>query len=375
MKKSLVACLCLALVFALAAPVEAALSKSAGASGAASATVGAPVLLYDQTNNPAGNGVPDQDFEAAFNTYDAEAADDFVVTAPGWTIEQVNTVGTTGTPGGATVSISFHANSPGGGDPDLPGAAVAGCSYTGVVPVDTLGSFAITLPTPCVLAPGTYWVRQFVNQNFGSFGQHFWSNRSTQTGSEGVWRNPGTGFATGCTTFTPQTVCGVGGGASPDLLFQILGQLGGLDADVELSKSGSAVGDTVTFTLTATNNGPNGATGVVVTDNLPAGLTYVSNDCGGVNTPPFTWNIGNLANGATVVCNITMTADAPGDFNNTASIASTSPDPSSVNNIANATVGVDPEGPPAIPTLSGAGLAALLALIAVAAVVALRRRS
>lgn len=373
MKKTVVACACLALLLVVAAPAQAALSKAAGATGIAPVVTGPLVLLYDQTSSPSGNGAPDQDFEAAFNAYDSEAADDFVVTAPGWTIQQINTIGTTGVAGSSTVDLNFHLNSAGGGDPDLPGAVVAGCSYLGIVPTDAAGSLTIVLPTACVLAPGTYWVAINVNQNFGTNGQHFWSNRTVQAGSEGVWRNPGGGFATGCATFTPQTICGVGGGASPDFLFQVHGELGGLDADVELTKTGSAVGDQVTFTLSVTNNGPNDATGVVVTDNLPAGLTYVSDDCGGVNTPPFTWNIGNLANAATVVCNITLTADAPGEFFNSASVASTSPDPTSINNIDDVTVGVDPAGPPAIPTLSGAGLAALLALIAVAALVAMRR--
>ena len=36
------------------------------------------------------------------------------------------------------------------------------------------------------------------------------------------------------------------------------------------------VGDSVTFTVTFTNNGPDTATGVQVTDLLPAGLTFVS---------------------------------------------------------------------------------------------------
>lgn len=212
----------------MAGAADAAMVKNAGHAGVIPPGIRAPAaVLYSQLDNPSGNGVPDQDFEAGFDTYDSIAADDFVVTdASGWTIQQVSTVGTTGTAGGATVNVTIHANSVGGGDPDLPGAAE--CTYTGLTPADTTGSFVITLPTACVVGPGTHWVSIQTNQNYGTYGQHFWSNRTTQTGSESVWANAGNGFATGCTAFTPTTTCGVGGGTNPDLLFQLDGVLGGL---------------------------------------------------------------------------------------------------------------------------------------------------
>ena len=51
-------------------------------------------------------------------------------------------------------------------------------------------------------------------------------------------------------------------------------------ADLALTKTVSDptpnVGDTITFTVTLTNTGPDAATGVQVTDLLPAGLTFVS---------------------------------------------------------------------------------------------------
>ena len=57
----------------------------------------------------------------------------------------------------------------------------------------------------------------------------------------------------------------------------------------------------VTFTVTATNNGPAAATGVTLTDLLPAGLTFVSATPSGSTTYNSTtglWTIGNLSNTA-----------------------------------------------------------------------------
>lgn len=370
----------LLLLLVAATPAAAAFNKSANVSGAVppGGGEGVPVLLYDQTSNAAGNGAPDQDFEAAFNAYDSQGADDFVVTDPnGWDVEQVNTVGTTGTAGGSTVSVTFHSNSAGGGDPDLPGAAVAGCSYSGIVPVDTLGSLAITLPTACSLPQGTYWVAIQVNQNFGTNGQHFWSNRTVQSGSESVWRNPGNGFATGCVAYTPQTTCGVGGGASPDFLFQILGQVGQPQADLQILKTGLAPSPgTAEYTITVTNNGPSPATGVVVTDTLPAELAYVSDDCGGSNNPPWTWNIGNLGAAASVSCTISLNVVTAGAVVNTATVTGNETDPTPGNDSSQATIVVElGQSVLEIPTLGQYGILALLALLATTALLRLRRRA
>ena len=71
------------------------------------------------------------------------------------------------------------------------------------------------------------------------------------------------------------------------------------------------VGETVTYTinvLTGVETDP--ATGVVVTDTLPAGLTFVSATGGGVwdaNTRTVTWNVGNLASGDQFTATVTAT--------------------------------------------------------------------
>ena len=68
-------------------------------------------------------------------------------------------------------------------------------------------------------------------------------------------------------------------------------------------------------------------------DPLPAEVTYVSDDCGGTNTPPWSWTIGNLAAGASVVCNITVSINPapPASISNTATVTGTTADPSPAN--------------------------------------------
>lgn len=87
--------------------------------------------------------------------------------------------------------------------------------------------------------------------------------------------------------------------------------------DIELNKtidkSAAKRGDTVIYTLSATNKGPNNATNIAVTDNLPAGVSYVNDNGLAVygsqvyNHTTGVWMIGNLANGETKALTITAT--------------------------------------------------------------------
>jgi len=84
-------------------------------------------------------------------------------------------------------------------------------------------------------------------------------------------------------------------------------------ADLSLTKTVDhaipKIGDNIVFTLIVANNGPEDATGVKVTDVLPEGLTYVSNnaDSTGTTYSSNIWDIGNLNVGDTVTLNITAT--------------------------------------------------------------------
>jgi uncharacterized repeat protein (TIGR01451 family) len=98
----------------------------------------------------------------------------------------------------------------------------------------------------------------------------------------------------------------------------------------------AAVGNNVTFTITATNNGSLNASGVNVTDALPSGYTYVSStpSTGTYTSGTGVWAIGILASGASQTLTITATVKATGIYLNTSTVAITQTDTNSSNNTA-----------------------------------------
>ncbi len=117
--------------------------------------------------------------------------------------------------------------------------------------------------------------------------------------------------------------------------------------DLSLTKSAnvSAVGagQQIVYTLTARNNGPGDATGVVVSDALPPSVTAVSTTgCVEALGVP-TCTLGAIGNGASKAFTVTVTVNAspPPLIVNSATVTGTEPDPSSANNGASATVSTD----------------------------------
>lgn len=159
---------------------------------------------------------------------------------------------------------------------------------------------------------------------------------------------------------------------------------GASEADLEMFKTSDAVGsvaagDTVVYTLSVTNNGPDAAAGVVVTDSLPAGLVYVGNDCGAAFADPtLTWNIGALAAAGSVLCNITTTVDAnapDGPIVNSATVASSTTDPTPGNATSTTTINVGGASVVEVPMLDGVGMLTLLLGLGAAGIWRLRRRA
>jgi uncharacterized repeat protein (TIGR01451 family)/LPXTG-motif cell wall-anchored protein len=94
-----------------------------------------------------------------------------------------------------------------------------------------------------------------------------------------------------------------------------------LELTKDVAPAAVQVGDETTFTISVINQGPDDATGVVVTDTLPAGLTYVSDDAGGAyDSATGVWTIGDLAVGASVTMDFTVTVDDIGIFTNVAEV-------------------------------------------------------
>ncbi|MDY7395984.1 gliding motility-associated C-terminal domain-containing protein, partial [Aureibaculum sp. 2210JD6-5] len=91
------------------------------------------------------------------------------------------------------------------------------------------------------------------------------------------------------------------------------------------------VGSDVIFTLTVNNDGLSDATGVEVTDVLPNGYTYVSdNGAGAYDDATGVWTVGNIANAGSASLQITATVNATGNYTNNAEVtASDNADPDS----------------------------------------------
>jgi uncharacterized repeat protein (TIGR01451 family) len=149
-------------------------------------------------------------------------------------------------------------------------------------------------------------------------------------------------------------------------------------ADLEIEKTGiESPPGTVVYTVSVTNNGPGEATGIVVTDQLPAELSYVSDDCGGSNAvPPWTWNIALISAGGASTCHITLTVLESGEVENTAAVDGDQFDPEEENNQSEPATLVVTAVPPLIevPTLAGGGALLLGGLLAGVALRKLRRR-
>jgi len=115
------------------------------------------------------------------------------------------------------------------------------------------------------------------------------------------------------------------------------------EADLSVTKTVNNatpnLGQSVIFTVSVTNNGPNAATNVAVSDTLPAGMTFVSSNPsqGTYNSGTGSWSVGSLAVSQTATLQITATVTSVGAKTNTAQVSASDqfdPDSTPGNSIA-----------------------------------------
>jgi uncharacterized repeat protein (TIGR01451 family) len=115
-------------------------------------------------------------------------------------------------------------------------------------------------------------------------------------------------------------------------------------ADLAVSKADSpdpvTLGEALTYTLTVLNQGPDSATGVTLTDELPGTVTFVSatpsqGGCGGPAFGIVTCTLGGLANGASATVDIVVEPNALATITNKASAVANEEDLNPGDDVAN----------------------------------------
>ncbi|MFN0107511.1 MAG: SBBP repeat-containing protein [Blastocatellia bacterium] len=149
----------------------------------------------------------------------------------------------------------------------------------------------------------------------------------------------------------------------------------GVEADLTITKTAARnpvmVGNNLTYTLNVTNAGLSPATGVVVSDPLPSGVTFGSatatqGSCSH-NAGTVTCNLGNVPVKANAAITLTVTPTAAGAISNTARVQGNEPDNNPNNNQATArtTVSNLPSIAGRVTTTNGQGLAGVTVTLSV----------
>ncbi len=119
-------------------------------------------------------------------------------------------------------------------------------------------------------------------------------------------------------------------------------------ADLSLTKTASTdalrVGELLTYTLVASNVGPQVATGVLVTDSLPSQVSFASSSaCVEATSGSLVCDLSDLEVDGVITFTVVVTAESQGVALNTAQVMSDLPDPDLTNNTATASVTIAPE--------------------------------
>ena len=158
-----------------------------------------------------------QNFEASMDEYDGVAADDLEVSrrCRARALTVVGQYNDTVDPVPDSETVTFYRERGG-----VPGRVIS--SQTVVGQEVGWGSFEIVLDRAVRLRPGRpYWMSVQVNLDWSPNGDLWgWELRAPAAGSQGMWMNPGDGFATGCVDWTSIAICS-SGSWDGDFMFEV----------------------------------------------------------------------------------------------------------------------------------------------------------
>jgi hypothetical protein len=171
---------------------------------------------YQQLQRPAATSVISQRFEPDFSAFDSRGADDFLLSAS-CTARSVDVYGTYFDNPGPADSESIVIFADMGGQPGraLTRQTVVGEDTSG------MGSFHLRLNAPVRLKPGSYWLSIRINMAYGRGGIWGWDLTQELHGARALWKNPGDGFASGCTTYQDMQTCLGESATGPDFMFAV----------------------------------------------------------------------------------------------------------------------------------------------------------
>ncbi|MFA6339087.1 MAG: fibronectin type III domain-containing protein, partial [Candidatus Paceibacterota bacterium] len=238
-------------------------------------------------------------------------------------------------------------------------------NVSGLSNVPNLSTSVPLLPTVSISAnPTTITLGQFFNI--------LWSSSNvTLCNASGDWI--GSKATTGTESITPISVgtknyvlacSGSNGTASSSAAVTVNNAtLPTASADLSITKTSSpnpvTAGNSLTYTLTVANSGPDDASNVVVSDTLPSALTSTTISSSQGSCSAFPCNLGTIANGNSASITVTASVDSgtTGTITNIASVSSDADDPVSSNNTSTQNTTVSTPTPTPTPTSTGGGAA------------------
>lgn len=219
-------------------------------------------------------------------------------------------------------------------------------SVSGVVSFDTHGSQFDTLLAAYSGTTLAGLSQLVANDNDGSSGNNSGVTFTAQAGNEYLIAVDG--------------LNGASGGIS---LNWNLVQQADLGISMSQSPADPVAGGNVTYTLFITNFGPSTASAVMVSDQLPAGATFVSGSAGcSLSSGTVSCSLGTLASDASVSIQIVVNSTAAGELTNSVQVSSSVSDPQIANNNASTTVVIGQVA--AVPAFSPWGLAVVCVCLA-----------